>query len=223
MVRREVQIVNSGALGPIANDEFGCRRGPRGLGGGSDTGDRMRLRTRKHLAALLACGAMLIPTPLPAESGNATPVTDVALHEGGLLIGQLLDAQGRPQSGQTVAVVLGDQPLVQTTSDASGYFAARGLRGGRYQIVAHDQSLACRAWAPATAPPAAHTVARMVAGEPIVRGQAGPPYGAGYPCHPGPGGKLIQWMKEHPWMTASAVAIAVAVPLAVADDHDPAS
>jgi hypothetical protein len=56
----------------------------------------------------------------------------------------------------------------------------------------------------------------VVCGDEVVRGQwgAGGHYGGG-PLH-----GTMQWVRAHPYITAGAVAAAIAIPLALADDDD---
>jgi hypothetical protein len=80
-----------------------------------------------------------------------------------------------------------------------------------------------RAWAPRTAPPSANRAILAVAREDSVRGQYAPPIAAA-PAGPGPFGKTMNWISDHPLITAGIVATAIAVPVAIAaDDDDPAS
>ena len=165
-------------------------------------------------ASIAAClgtglprGAFALETAPPAFQA-----TDVALQPGGLLIGHVVDANGVAKPGAIVAVYYTDQEIVRTTTDANGVFAARGIRGGQYQLVTPGGQSLCRLWAADTAPPAARpnslVVAHSDSNAPIVRGQFG--YN--------PVGDWVEWMEAHPYLTAGTVAAAIAVPLALADD-----
>lgn len=168
----------------------------------------MKLNSLGTMAAAVASmGMMLPPAALagsPVAAGN-----DVALRSGGVLVGQVVDQQGKAQAGATVSIQYGQQEVARTTTDANGVFAARGLRGGQYELLTQDGMSVCRLWAPDTAPPAARDAALVVSGVNVVRGQY---YGGGW----------IDWMKAHPYITAGIVATAIAVPvgLAAADDDD---
>jgi hypothetical protein len=159
------------------------------------------------MAAAAACLAMLLP-PSALVASPVAPATDVALRAGGLLVGQVVNADGVPQAGTVVSIRQGEQEVVRTTADENGTFAAQGLRGGHYQLLTQDGSCACRLWAADTAPPAARPAALIVSGSDVVRGQHG---GAG----------VIGWVKAHPYITAGIVAAAIATPLAFIDDDDP--
>jgi hypothetical protein len=123
-----------------------------------------------------------------------------------------VDQQGAAQVGKTVSIQYANYEVVRTTTDANGVFAARGLRGGQYQLLTDDGVSLCRLWAPDTAPPAAHPAVLLVSGHGVVRGQWMPGTG---PLH-----EWVGWMKAHPYITAGVVASAIAIPLAFADDDD---
>jgi hypothetical protein len=163
------------------------------------------------MVAAVACVGMILPPSATAAQPGVSTV-DVALRPGGLLVGQIVDPQGAPKPGKVVSVRYANHEVVRTTSDANGVFAARGLRGGQYQLLTEDGVSVCRLWAPDTAPPAARPAALLVSGGGVVRGQWA--HGTG-PLH-----EWVGWVKAHPYITAGAVASAIAIPLALADDDD---
>jgi hypothetical protein len=147
---------------------------------------------------------------VPPSAFAATPVAqpgDVALRDGGLLVGQVVDTQGVPQAGAVVTIRQGEHEVVRTTTDQNGTFAAKGLRGGQYQLETENGISTCRLWAADTAPPAARQSALVVSGNDVVRGQFG-------------GGGVLSWVRAHPYITAGIVAAAIATPLAFIDDDD---
>jgi hypothetical protein len=150
----------------------------------------------------------------PAGTGN----DDVALRDGGVLVGQVVNPQGLAKAGANISIRQGNHEVVRTTSDANGVFAAKGLRGGQYEILTDEGIRTCRLWAPNTAPPAARPAALLVSGQTVVRGQGGYP-GFASGAH-GMAHSWVAWMKAHPFLTAGAVAVAVATPLAFIDDDD---
>jgi hypothetical protein len=148
---------------------------------------------------------MTLPTTIFAAptAGNC----DVALREGGVLVGQVVNQQGVAQANTNVSVRYANHEVVRTTTDENGVFAAKGLRGGQYQLTTDNGVSTCRLWAADTAPPSAKPAALVVAGDNVVRGQ-------------GAARGWVNWMKTHPYLTAGVVATAVAVPLAIANDDD---
>lgn len=178
-------------------------------------------------ATLWCCLAIAVPRPALAALASAAPstdtpgnggwqglaVADVALGHGGLLIGQVLSTEGRPLADTPVAVLYEGREIATAVSDANGRFAVSGLRGGSYSIVAGDTPGAFRLWAAGTAPPAAGSLAMVVVGNRVVRGQCRPG------CNYGPVGGLLR----NPWVIATLVGAAVAIPIALADDDDSAS
>lgn len=161
-----------------------------------------------RIIAAVACTGMLLPQASLAASpavGN-----DVALRSGGVLVGHVVDQQGHSKAGATVSIQYADHEVARTTTDQNGVFAAKGLRGGQYQLKAQDGVTVCRLWADDTAPPAARPAALVITGNEIVRGQ-------------GPLTSWGEWMRTHPFLTAGTIAAAIAIPIAMADDDDDGS
>jgi hypothetical protein len=158
------------------------------------------------IAAAIACVGMVLPTSaMAATPAAAAANSDIALRTGGLLVGQVVDQQGVAKAGTPVSVQFAGKEVVNTTTDANGVFAAKGLRGGQYQLVTPQGGSVCRLWAADTAPPSARPAALVVSGNEVVRGS-------------GPGGAWVGWVKAHPYITAGTVAAAIAIPFALASD-----
>jgi hypothetical protein len=186
----------------------------------------MKSHTFRSWAAALACLGILTPqAALAAAPGQAAVggAADVALAEGGVLTGQVVDAAGVPMPQAPVAVLVQGREVVRVAAGADGAFAIGGLKGGVYEVAAPGHRGVYRLWAPRTAPPSATQGVMLVPAGEVVRGQYG--YPPAPPCPPqGPFGKAMGWVSDHPFITAGIVATAVAVPLAVAesdDDNDP--
>jgi hypothetical protein len=161
----------------------------------------------KGVAILLATVGVCLPQcALAAQPVQSPHVIDVALSDGGVMLGQVVDTSGVPKSRVPVALHSGQQQVGVAKTDANGYFAFSGLRGGVYQVVAAEGHGAYRAWTPGTAPPTAQQGALVVAGEDLTRGQCG---------------RLGCWL-SNPWVLAGIIAVAIAVPvgIAAADDDD---
>jgi hypothetical protein len=181
----------------------------------------MKRNSFSTLAAAVACiGLVLPPTAFAAEQVQPQQpqqpqplfrTSDVALRNGGLLVGQVVNQAGAPQAGAVVAIRYADREVVRTTTDKDGVFAAQGLRGGQYQLATENGQSICRLWAVETAPPSAQQSALIVSGQDVVRGQFGMP---GY----GPMTDWVEWIKSHPYITAGVVAAAIAIPIALSDD-----
>lgn len=145
---------------------------------------------------------------LPSAAFGVAPVaggTDVALRSGGVLVGQVVDQQGVAKAATPVSIRTAGSEVVQTTTDANGVFAAKGLRGGQYELATQEGVTVCRLWAADTAPPSARSAALVVSQGDVVRGQ-------------GPVGSWVQWMRAHPYLTAGVIAAGIAIPIALADD-----
>src|SRR5262245_51338417 len=137
-----------------------------------------RTRFQTSLAAVACLGMVLPPSTFAAQPAAAKP-TDVALRQGGMLVGQVVDAQGAVQAQKQVSIVYGEQEVVRTMTDENGVFAAQGLRGGQYSIVTEGGESHNRLWAANTAPPAASDSVVVVSDPNVVRGQWGW-HGGGY-------------------------------------------
>ena len=185
----------------------------------------MKTRIAQRLATAIAClGMMIPPTAFAGTPTLATPVADVALGAGGQFVGKVVNAQGAPVVATTVSLRQAGQEVANATTDTQGRFDVQGLQGGQYQAVAENGSVVYRLWAPQTAPPAANTSALIVTGSDIMNGQYcdGSCGGTCSQCRGG-GGGVLGWMKSHPIIVAAGIATAIAVPLAIADDDDPAT
>ena len=149
----------------------------------------------------LACLGMIVPTPLAAATveGQARTATDVQLRDGGVLWGQVVDANGAARPETPVVLQQAGRTIATTMTDPGGNFSVEGLRGGTYEIVAAEACGLYRVWAPATAPPNAQGGALLVAGGEPLRGQAGP----------------IGFWLSNPWVLTGIVAVAVALPIAI--------
>jgi hypothetical protein len=178
----------------------------------------MRVITLQRLAAAIACVGMILPSAAMSNERTQSPVTsgiDIALADGGVFVGQIVDAQGVAQVESEVAVLYQGKEVVRTVTDERGVFAARGMRGGQYEVVAQGCVAPCRLWAAHTAPPAARPAALIVTNVDVVNGQYG---SLGTP------GGVLGWMQSHPLLVAGAVVTAIAIPVAIAaDDDDSAS
>ncbi len=148
--------------------------GPRSFNG------RLEMKFSKLLKGAvlsLACcgilgGSAMAEAPKTAKKTSAVAISDVALGQGGQLVGQLVDKQGRGVEGAVVSVKFGNKEVAKTVTNAKGQYAVKGLRGGVHQVVAGRQVQVFRFWSAQTAPPAAKTAALSVLGSNgVVRGQ----------------------------------------------------
>lgn len=140
---------------------------------------------------------------LPAPEGAVPMATDVALLDGGVLVGQVSDSNGAAQAAVPVSLqTLQSQEIAATVTDQQGIFRVQGVRPGVYQIVTPQARRLFRLWASGTAPMSAKPGA-MVVGD-TVRGSLG------------------GTISTHPVLTAvvvCGVATAIAVPLALTLKH----
>jgi len=161
-----------------------------------------RCRVLTGLLVWLAVVGLCAPPTVLAAVGSKPVPHDVALLEGGVLVGQVVNEQGVAKAGVPVVLQLQDRSVASPRTDGHGYFAVRGVRAGVYHIASNNGHGAYRLWAPGTAPPTAQRGALVVDGAPVARGQYG-------------GGKGFPALFANPWIVAGVVATAVAVPVAV--------
>ncbi len=194
----------------------------------------MFVKRLRVVVVVLSCVGMTLPTTVMAaptvvlakQIGQAP--RDVALHEGGVLVGQLLDAQGVGVAEAPITVKSAGKEVARATTDKDGKFRVMGLKGGVHQVVAVGRQDVYRLWAPRTAPPAARRGLMLVSSTDVVRGQCdcGTPVcgsacsGGGGVYGGGGGGGIGNWIANHPLITAGAIAAAIAIPLALDDDDD---
>ncbi|HLA85726.1 MAG TPA: carboxypeptidase-like regulatory domain-containing protein [Thermoguttaceae bacterium] len=153
---------------------------------------------------------------IPSVAFSAAPAAqlkvaaDVALLNGNVLVGQLVNENGTGVANASVLVQQNDKTVVALKTDKQGVFAAKDVPPGVYRLASNDTQGVYRLWAPKTAPPAAQQGALLVQGNGVVRGQAA---------------RGLRNMLANPWIVAGIVACAVAIPVAIHNaDHDsPAS
>jgi len=137
----------------------------------------------------------------PPSAKKAPVVVDVALRDGGVLVGQVVHAKGYPLAKVPVVLRSGDQQLALGKTDAAGLFAFRGLRSGVYQVAAAKGQHTYRLWSQKAAPPSAKPGALIVVGKDTVRGQRA--------------ARTFRNMMANPWVIGGIIAVAVAVPVAI--------
>jgi len=160
----------------------------------------MSLMLGNHIA--LAAGP-----PKTATVQPVTQVADVELGEGGSLSGIVVDGRGLPLANATVAIGNDRQLIATTRSDKDGIFRVSALKGGMYRVHVKDGTGVFRLWTANTAPPTAHRSVMVVSDKEIFAAQSAP---------------LKVWLAD-PFVMAGIVAIAVAVPVAVAAGRDSGS
>jgi hypothetical protein len=150
-----------------------------------------RLKLLQHVAGGIAGLGLVLPSgliaaqPSAAQSGaaisGATAVAarpasssaalDVALGEGGTLVGQVVDGQGAPLVRTAVTFRSAGSAVARTTTDERGSFSVAGLKGGILEVEAAGGTSAVRVWTASASPPSANKAVLIVAGNPIARGQ----------------------------------------------------
>jgi hypothetical protein len=149
---------------------------------------------RGMMIMLSTVGICLPELAIAASPAPAPAVIDVAMADGGVLHGQVVDLQGSNTAGVPISVRSQNQEVVRTTTAKDGQFTVQGLRGGVYQVAAGEGQGVYRLWTAKAAPPSAQKNAIVFTG--------------------GGGAKMLL---TNPIVIAGLVATAVAVPVALAN------
>ncbi|MBN1854823.1 MAG: hypothetical protein JW829_18970 [Pirellulales bacterium] len=155
----------------------------------------------QEMAVVTACLGMVLPPMAMAAPPLPRTTPDIALQQGGVLTGQVVDAQGIPQAKAPISIRQAGVEVSRVTADKEGHFKTSGLHGGVFHLVTTDGQAMYRVWTEGTAPPAAQKDALLVTGN-VVRGQW---FGGG------------SWL-TNPWVLSAIVAAAIAIPIAVHDN-----
>ncbi len=162
------------------------------------------------MVVLATLGLCLPPVALSSPPVTAPRVADVALSDGNVLVGQVVDSSGAAVAKTHVLLQRQEKAVLAMRTNKQGFFAAKGVSAGVYRLMVADSQMVYRLWAPRTAPPSAQRGALIVIGNPVVRGQYGPG---------------LRNMLANPWVVGGIVAAAVAIPIAIhnANDNSPGS
>jgi hypothetical protein len=155
--------------------------------------------------AWLAVGGMCIPQVAFAATPNRpnSAIADIALRDGGVLLGQVVKSDGSPVSGAPIALRNGSQEVAAGATNAGGYFAFSGLNSGTYQVATTGGAATYQVWTKDVAPPVAQPGALLVTNGDTVRGQNG----------------ALRNFLTNPLVIAGIVATAIAVPVALSNSN----
>lgn len=124
---------------------------------------------------VLSCtAAVLLFVPQLASSAvpQSGQITNVVMHQGGVMVGRLLDSQAQPVAGRQVALRQAKKVVATVETDKNGQFAVRGLRSGIYTLESGNSRSLVAAWNESAAPPTARPSVTIVVGDrQVVRGQ----------------------------------------------------
>ena len=156
-------------------------------------------RLVRDIAIFLAVVGICVPElAFAAPPSTAPAVVDVALTDGGVLHGQLIDLRGGSAAGVPVSVKAQNKNVVSTVTVKDGSFAVPGLRGGVYQVAAGQGQGVYRLWTAKAAPPSAQKNAVVFTGM---------------------FGGSPKMLLANPVIVAGVVATAIAVPVAVVNSR----
>ena len=166
----------------------------------------------RQAAVWLAVLGFCLPSAVLAEkpaTGRSPLVADVALQEGGALVGQVVDRQGSPLANVPVSLRSAAGELARVRTNSNGYFRFSGLRNGVYEVATPLGANVYRVWSRGVAPPAARPQALIVVGDDVLRGQS---------CK-----RLMRACAENPLIPIGLITAAVAIPLCAVGDKGPCS
>lgn len=173
----------------------------------------MSIRRFRIAIMSFALAGVCLPTSGWATDTNALPapqIADVALRDGGVLVGQLVDGQNAPKSDIRISLQdTQNREIGASVTNKQGYFSMSEVRGGVYQLVTPQGRQVYRLWSPGVAPPSAQPGILLVAQGDTVRGALG--------------NGTWKSILTNPVVIGGAVATAVAVPIIVANQRRPAS
>jgi hypothetical protein len=140
-----------------------------------------RFQFFQYAAAAVASFGFVLPSSVWAADASQSPVQaspeetptilDVSLGEGGILSGQVLNADGGPMARAIVTVRSSGSDVASAVTDRQGYFAFHGLQGGVYEVNSAGSSGVFRLWTADASPPLANKDVLIVADGPVNRGQ----------------------------------------------------
>ena len=180
------------------------------------------MRKKNPLLVILLCSVVILPCHAAnaeekGPSGNKvrsmsrSPINDVALQPGGILSGQVVDAQGLPSAGLDLRVWRGNEPVAESRTDEKGDFEVTLKQGGVYRVCTEIGVVTLRVWQPGTAPPQASSRALIVNDANVFRAQWNP----------------TQALFTHPGIAIGIGALLIAIPIILhnnrADRESPAS
>ncbi len=178
----------------------------------------MKIRCLVQYGAWLAVVGMCIPSLALADAPaapTAPTVVDIALGDGGVLHGRVVDLKGSGLVNTGVSLKAQDREIARTATTADGWFSVQGLRAGVYRLTVNNNQSVYRFWAANTAPPSAQSNVIVYTADQDNTAPNGPDNGAG-------GGTLKTFL-AHPIILAAIVATAIAVPVALACSHSHSS
>ena len=172
----------------------------------------MKLCSVRSSLSMVLSMVMLVGSPVLAAEAVAVRSTDYLLGHNGVLVGNVVNQQGRPAAGLPVQVLHDGRVVATAYSNEQGEFAVESLRHGTHTVQLGQSLQPVRFWSNASAPPSAVKRMAIVVDEEVVRGQCGESCGEGG-CSPG----------GMTWGTACGILLiggAVATTLALTlDDH----
>lgn len=137
----------------------------------------MNLKSLNRRSFVLAIAALVAGSPAFAQEGKTAPsqakpvVQDVALRDGGVVVGQVVSPAGVAQGEVNVRLVQQGKVVAVTKTNEKGQFAVADLSAGVYQVQSPQANGQFRFWNANAAPPVAKQGVLLVNKGDVVRGQ----------------------------------------------------
>ena len=137
---------------------------------------RERMNISRTTTMAIACATIACCSAVYAGNTDKTTkreVNDISLRSDGVLVGQVVNAQGEAVPGAKIKVMHGRDVIAETTSNRTGGFIVRKLRGGVHHVTAGQGSAVVKLWTNTAAPPSSRAALTIVSDKNVVRGQCG--------------------------------------------------
>lgn len=119
---------------------------------------------------LIWLGVLALATPI-CSAEESFKLHDVALNHNGVLVGQMVDANGVPATDAVFSIAKKGEAAVSVKTRENGKFVVPDLRGGHYQVVSAQGTSHFRLWSNGTAPKNAMKGMLLVSTKQVARGQ----------------------------------------------------
>jgi hypothetical protein len=140
---------------------------------------------RGAAVALAAVGMMIPNAPAMAAGPSRAQVKtvdakifDIALSDGGMFKGRVVDHTGAAVEGAEVSVKQNNKEVAHSVTDKSGSFVVSNMKTGVYSVNSGATEGVYRVWNEKSAPPSAKEQSLLVLGENGARGNFGAGDGA---------------------------------------------
>lgn len=113
------------------------------------------------------------PRHLMSKTQAAEPKpTDIVLHPGNIIAGEVFAADGKPLAATEVIVQIGRHEVARVSTNQFGEFAVEVPRGGVYLLTSNGGTILVRAWTATAAPPSSLDKITIAPQTTVIRAQS---------------------------------------------------